>query len=1049
VKDGAEPVPGALATLLRTRRGAAGLTQRQLAARAGISLGALQDLEQGRVTRPRGQSLSRLAAALQLGTAELAGLTASPPGTVRPARASSSDRRDPAQPGAAAVRVEILGPLVVWRDGQRTDLGSFRLRVVLGLLALHAGTGLRLGAIKDALWGQDPPATSAMMVQGQVSRIRHLLGPGPAPGGGPWLWWDTDRYRLAPGGIGIDAVEFGELIGKARGSVAAGDPAAACPWYERALGMWRGQPLEDIETLRGHPAVTTLSRRHGDVVLEYAAAAADAGLQDRVVTHLEALTAREPLDERAHAQLMLTLAATGRQAAALGIYQDLAGRLAAELGVSPGPELSAAYQQVLRQQVPTVAAARKRPGPGRVVPRQLPAAAVHFVGRAAEMAVLTETLDQAAATERAVVISAIGGTAGVGKTALAVHWAHQAASRFPDGQLYVNLRGFGPAGSPVTAEEAVRLFLDGLGVPPDRIPISVDAQAALYRSLLAGQRMLLVLDNARDPQQVRPLLPGAPGCLVLITSRNQLTGLGAADGARLISLPVLSEAEARELLTRRLGAARVAAEPAAVTELTGLCARLPLALGIAAAHAAARPGLPLAVLAAELRDARGRLDALGTGDVATDMRTVFSWSCEQLSPAAARVFRLLGVHPGPDVTMAATASLAGLPVAQTRQVLDELTRSHMITEHAPGRYAFHDLLRSYAAEQARVVDDDGARRGALLRLLDHYLHTACVASLLIHPYRDQITLVPPRPLTRPEQLTSRSQALAWFQAERQVMLAVSTLAADAGFGPYAWQLPWAVAMFLDWHGYWPDLMATQESALAAAARAGDVAGQAEAHRYLGHAKARLGAHADAMTHLAQGLELSLQLDNQVTAARAYFDLGHICMLQGRTRDALGHVEEAMRRYRAAGHRSGQGNALNALCWLKTEAGQGEEALECGAQALAIHRELGDRTMEAAALDTLGYAQQQMGNHGEAIACYQQAISAYGKLSDRYNRAEVLIHLGDACQSAGDQDAARRAWRRALTILDDMQHPDADGVRSRLGSNGGSAGITAASNGKGR
>jgi len=411
---------------------------------------------------------------------------------------------------------------------------------------------------------------------------------------------------------------------------------------------------------------------------------------------------------------------------------------------------------------------------------------------------------------------------------------------------------------------------------------------------------------------------------------------------------------------------------------------------------------------------------------------VFSWSCQQLTEPSARMFRLLGVHGGPDITPAATASLAGLHPDRTRSVLAELASAHLLNEHIPGRYALHDLLRAYAAEQARTIESRDTERAALHRVLDHYLHTAFAASLVMHPGRDQIPLDPPLPSVRPEKLTSREDAAQWFQAEQRVLLAAISQAAREGFDKHAWQLPWAVAMFFNWQGHWQELITTQQSALAAAIRLGDPAGQAEAHRYLGHAQARFGAYHKASAHLTQVLLLSQQLNNLTTQARAHFDLGHICMLQGRNRDALPRVEEALRLFGMAGNRSGQGNALNAASWLSAELGRGNEALEYGAQALAIHRELGDRVDEAAALDTLGYAQSRLGNHAEAIAWYQRAVDVYGDLGDRHDRAEVLIHLGDAHQAAGDGAAARRALQQALAILDELNHPDADAVRSRLG-----------------
>jgi tetratricopeptide (TPR) repeat protein len=605
------------------------------------------------------------------------------------------------------------------------------------------------------------------------------------------------------------------------------------------------------------------------------------------------------------------------------------------------------------------------------------------------------------------------------------------AEHFPGGQLYLNLRGFDPSGIPVTSAEAVRRLLDGLEVPPERIPADLDTQAALYRSLLADRQMIIVLDNASDPAQIRLLLPGAPGCLVLITSRNQLTGLAATGGAHMLTVDLLTEAEAREFLARRVGTQRVADEPDAVTELARLCAQLPLALSITAARAAARPGLPLATLAAELRDEHVRLDALDTGDAAADIRTVFSWSCQQLSAPAAQMFRLLGVHSGPDISAAAASSLAGLPPTEARQALAELTRAHLITEQAPGRHTLHDLLRTYAAEEARTVDSPTDRRAAVLRVLDHYLHTACAASQLLHPYRDPISLGPLQPQTLPESLADRSQALAWLQAERQVLLAAITQAAREGLDTHAWQLPWAVATFLNWQGYWHELASAQQSALGAARRVGDRAGQAEAHRYLAQAQIRLGAYADAAAHLTEVIALSRELGKNTIEARAHIDLARALEMQDRYPEAFSHAEQSLRLYRAAGHRSGEASALNTVGWCHAHLGGHRQALQDCQQALTLHRELGNRVGEANVLDSLGYIHLHLGHHAEAIACYQQAFEVHGDAGDLRDSAAILIRLGEAHQAAADPSAAKVTWQRALAILDDLQHPDAREVKSKL------------------
>ncbi|HEV2376606.1 MAG TPA: BTAD domain-containing putative transcriptional regulator [Streptosporangiaceae bacterium] len=1054
-----------LGALVRARREQAGLTQRQLAGRAGIGIGTLEDIEQSRTQRPRRRSLTRLAMALGLDPGQLAELASPPLGAANRARVlpGRPPQGGPAPASAASadcrLRMEVLGPLEVRRDGRPVALGPARRRAVLGLIALHPGMGLPRAALVDALWGERPPPTAATMVQAQVSQIRGVLGPGRGTAD-TQLSWDGFRYRLSLAGIGLDLAEFNELAGRAQQAVAEGNAGAGCALFERALGQWRGQPLVDIEILGSHPAVTALARRRDDVVIEYAAAAFRAGAPGQVVTHLEALTARQPLDERAHAQLMNALAASGQQAAALRLYQELVRRLDNELGVRPGTELAAAHMQVLRQQVPAASAVRAAPSltggntpcpagaaapspalgshgghsravADRVVPRQLPPAVAGFAGRATELAELTRLLEQATGAGRTVVISAIGGTAGVGKTALAVYWAHQAVGRFPDGQLYVNLRGFGPSCTPMTSVEAVRLFLDGLGVAPGRIPPDPQAQAGLYRSLLAGKRMLLVLDNARDPGQVRPLLPGTPGCLVLVTSRNQLTGLAASDAAHLITLGVLAETEARDLLAQRLGTTRAAEEPAAMAGLAQLCAGLPLALGVAAARAASRSGLPLAALAAELRETQPPLDALATGDAATDVRTVFSWSCQHLGTPAARMFALLGLHPGPDVSVPAAASLAGLPPGQARQAMADLASASLATEHAPGRYTLHDLLRAYAAEQAATLPER-QRRVATHRMLDHYLHTANLASSLMHSHCNPLTLEPPQPGVLPEKLAGPPQAMDWFRAEHQVLLAVTSRAAAlGGFATHAWQLPCAMATFLNWGGYWRQLAATQESALAAASGAGDRTGQAEAHRFLGMAQVRLGAFAKSSHHLRAALELGCQGGSNLFRARVHADLSWARGLQGRDREALGHAEQSVRLYCAAGDQPGEAMALNLVGWYCARLGRYRETLRHCGQALALHRELGDRLGKATTLDSLGYAYHHLGDHAEAIICYEKAIEAFGGVADLHMRAESLTHLGDAHQAGGDTSAARHAWRQALAILDDLHHPDAERVRARL------------------
>ncbi len=818
------------------------------------------------------------------------------------------------------------------------------------------------------------------------------------------------------------------------------------------------------------------------------------GLEREAAAELPGLLARHPLAERLAGMFMVALYRCGQRGDALQVFRDIRARLSGELGVEPGPELQGLHQQILAGAAdlaapagdgrsagapltampPSVAALVVPPGPrppaavslttvpplttvpllttaspaavsaetqlagagaghpaGPVVPRLLPAASAHFAGRTRELKALNELLGQAMGGEGRGVIWVIDGTAGVGKTALAVYWAHQAAEEFPDGQLYVNLRGFGPSGSPVTPEEALRGLLAALQVPSAQIPETLDAQAALYRSALVGRRMLILLDNARDAGQVRPLLPGGTACPVLITSRSRLTGLVAVEGAHPLSLDVLSETDACELLSRQLSARRVHAEPAAARALAGLCAGLPLALAVAAARAAARPGMPLAALAAELHSARGRLDALETGDAASSVREVLSWSCRQLSDLGSLMFRLLGVHPGPDISVPAAASLLGVPVPQARGALAELDHAHLLTVPVPGRFACHDVLRAYAAERAQARDGGAERSAAMHRVLDHYLHTAHAAALLLYPHREVLALPARQPGALEETLTTRAQAQAWFEAEHDVLLAVIGRAAEAGFDRHAWQIPWTMRNYLDRQGHWPDWVRTQRAALAAAERLADRAGQAHAHRNIGRACLRLGRYDDARRHLRDGLDLYQQLGHRYGQARTHFEIAWAAERQGRYDDALAHSRQALEAFRGAGDRQGAAIALNTVGWCLTQLGRHHEALACSRQALAVCQETGHSGGEAAAWDSAGFASHHLGRHREALACYYRALALYRGLGDRYHQSRTLVYLGEAHGAIGSLRAAEDAWRQALAMLEELRHPEAAQVRSLL------------------
>lgn len=520
----------------------------------------------------------------------------------------------------------------------------------------------------------------------------------------------------------------------------------------------------------------------------------------------------------------------------------------------------------------------------------------------------------------------------------------------------------------------------------------------------------------------------------MITSRNILSGLVAAEGAQPVVLDVFDPAEARQLLAVRLGPERLAAEPEAVDEIIARCASLPLALAVAAARAATHPGFPLATLAAELRAARSGLDALSGDDPTTDVRAVFSWSYQQLSAPAQRMFRLLGLQPGPDVTVPAAASLAGLPENRTRTLLAELAGACLATEQAPGRYGFHDLLRTYAGELANSTDTADERHQALHRLLDHYLHNACAADRLLDPHRDPITVPAAQPGVVVEKHTDHEQAMRWLTAELPGILAAIDRAAAAGFDAHAWRLAWAMAYFLERRGHWEPWTGAQRTALAAAQRLGDRTGQAHAHRSLGRVHVHLDRVPDAVTHLRTALRLYREAGDAAGEARVHLDLCWICERHGEHRMYLEHAQRCFELFHGIGHRSGQARALCNISWAHNFLGDHEQALAAAERSLHLLQEVADQFGEAHNWKALGFAHHRLEHFEESIACYERAAELYRDLGHRWEEANTITRLGDAHHAAGAVEAAHDAWRRAVTILDDLGHPDADAVRVKLGTN---------------
>ena len=929
------------------------------------------------------------------------------------------------------IEFRLLGPVEVWAGGRRVDAGHRQQVSVLAALLVDCGRPVQVDTIIDRVWGAVPPRGARQSLHAHVTRIRQVLrqvgelDPEPVR-----LSLQSGCYLLDVDQSRVDIHRFLDLAAQARRPQHTAEERVKL--LREAVNLWHGEPLTGLRGDWAQRCRDTWHQQQVDVTVAWAHAELQVANPDPVIAPLHELAGTHPLNEPVAAVLMRAMSAAGRPAAALERYDTVRRHLIAQLGADPSTELQQVYQAILQgEHLDPTTTPPTAPAPAS--PAQLPGDVPGFAGRHEHLSRLDALIGadpSQDARPAAVVISAVSGTAGVGKTALAVHWAHTVAHRFPDGQLYVNLRGFDPSGQVMDPAEAIRGFLDALGVPPERIPPGLDAQAGLYRSLIADKRLLILLDNARDVEQTRPLLPATGSCLAVVTSRNSLTGLVATHGAQPLVLDVLPDDEAREVLTQRIGTERVHADPTATGHIIAACARLPLALAIAAARAQ-QTRFPLAVLAAEVRDAGQRLDALDAGDPTSQVRAVFSWSYTTLTEAAARLFRLLGLHPGPDIDALAAANLTGQTIAQTRRLLAELIRASLLTEHVPGRYTFHDLLRAYAAELAHTLDTDQERHAATTRLLDHYLHTAYAGALLLQPARAPISLVPADPQVIPHRLADDRQAMHWLTTERLVLLAAVELAAATGFDAHAWQISWTLSTYLTRRGHWPDRVTVGRTAVTAAQRLGDPAGQLVTHLLLANAYTALGRFDDAYVELQHALDVGIQSGDRAGQAHIHFALAHMWDQQGDHRSAIDHAYRALDLFQATADLQGKARAVNLIGWCHALLGENEQALTAAHQALSLLRNLNDRIGQAHVWDTIGYVHHHLGDHTEAITCYQHAITLFRDLSDRYNESVILTHLGETHHSTGDAPAARDAWQQALSILDDLQHPDADAVRTKL------------------
>jgi DNA-binding SARP family transcriptional activator len=938
------------------------------------------------------------------------------------------------------VEFRLLGPVEVVAAGQALDAGQPRQRAVLAALLVDAGRVVPAHVLVDRVWGDAPPPTARGTLRAHAARIRRLLERADAGAGQPPpLVHRSGGYVLDVDHDRVDLHRFRRLL--ARGREQHRPDGQRVLLLREAAGLWRGEPLAG---LAGEWAGTTRRgwrQEHLEAMVAWAQAELRVGNATAPVGPLTELAREHPLTESVTAALMRALAAAGRPSEALDCYTALRRRLVEELGTDPGAELQALQQGILRGDLDLPhPGGPAEPVPPVAVPAQLPADVAAFTGRRAELAeldaVLAGTDPPAAAAggppPAAVVISVVSGTAGVGKTALAVYWAHRVRSRFDDGQLYVNLRGY-DAEQPMSAGDVLARFLAALGVPGNDIPLDLDERAARYRTEIAGRRMLVVLDNAASVEQVRPLLPGTGPVVVLVTSRDSLAGLVALHGARRLDLDLLPAADATALL-RRLVGGRVDGDPAAAARLVTLCARLPLALRVVAELAAARPTSPLAEFAAELADRRSRVQLLDAGgDPRAAVAVVFSWSIQQLPPAAARMFGLLGLHPGPDTDAYAAAALAGTSLDQARRSLSLLTRAHLLHSAGGGRYDMHDLLRAYAAGLVTATDPPGDPRAAVGRLLDHYLGTAAAAMDQLWPAEaHRRPSVPPAGTPGPT-LGHPDAARAWLDAERGCLAAAVDHAATHGWAGHAVRLSGVLFRYLDDDGYPADALAIHTHACRAAGQAADRAGEAQAHTSLGALHHRLGRYGQAVEHLEQALALFRQVDDQPGQARALNNLGGVEERRGRYLPAICRSESALALYREVGDRVGEARTLTNLGLVEARLGRYRSAAGRYNEALALFRQAGDQVGEAHALNKLGDVEARLDRWTLAADRQQAALALFRQLGSQDGEAWALESLGALHTRLSRPELAVSHFEQALALF--LAAGDRDGeplARNGLG-----------------
>lgn len=930
----------------------------------------------------------------------------------------------PASTALPAVR--LLGPIeVVGPDGPATLVGS-RQRVLLALLALSPGRVLAPSRLVDALWGDDPPRTAVRTLHSHVARVRQAL---QASGFADALVTRDHGYQLTMAPEQVDAHLFEQAVRLAAADLAEDRVERAAGRLRDGLALWRGDALADgVPEGWASAEVDRLHQVRLAAEEDLWGAELRLGRHAAAIGELERLLVGNPSREGLVGLLMLALYRAGRHADALDRYERLRARLVDELGADPGPRLQRLHTAILRRE-PELDLATPAASPAAAhampVPAQLPAPVGHFAGRGAELAALDRWYrERDADTDSRVVV--VSGPAGMGKTAFTVQWLHRIRDDFPDGQLFLDLRGHDPDLA-LTDAEALAHALRGLGVPSDRVPPEPAEQVGLFRSLTHGRRILIVLDNGGSADHVAPLVPNSPGSLLVVTSRRQLAGVAVQHAVHAVELEALDGAEAVALLGGVIGADRLDREREQAAELVELCGRMPLAVRIAAAKLAARPRQRIAELVEELAG-EDRLDALSVEGDSRSVRNVFASAYHALSEPAARLFRLLGLHPGSGFSTWLAAALTGVSRGRARRAVDELVAAHLIAETDSGRYRFHDLIRLYAQERVRAEEAEPARADGIARILDWYLGVAAAGNRILDPGRDRVVPVLAHPLGEGEVPFADTPAavLAFLDGERANLVPTVQFATRTGRDAAAWQLSYLFAGYFESRGHWVDRVAMYRCGLAAAQHLGDPATEGLMESGLGVACIAARRFAEALEHLPRALDLMRAGGDKRGEGHAHNNMATAYAELRRFEDAVQAYRRALAVHTANGHRMGTTLVLNNLGYLFAQTGETAAAAEHLRGALELARDAADSRLEAAVLHSLGQADRLAGRAEDALDHLGTALALRREIGDRRYEARTLTELGLAHLLRGDHAAALETFGAAARLAGEVgdQHVEA-------------------------